>query len=80
MKAKKTIKTVFVENAEVEAEEVVVEKNIENSTVKASSVTVTGSKGSIRGGVTIARVRVETFQLGSPIGVKTRVEVGVDPK
>ncbi|ACM24025.1 MULTISPECIES: DUF342 domain-containing protein [Thermotoga] len=80
VKAKKTIKTVFVENAEVEAEEVVVEKNIENSTVKASSVTVTGSKGSIRGGVTIARVRVETFQLGSPIGVKTRVEVGVDPE
>ncbi|MCD6552087.1 FapA family protein [Thermotoga sp.] len=80
VKAKKTIKTVFIESAEVEAEEVAVEKNIENSTVKAHSVTVTGSKGSIRGGVTIARVKVETFQLGSPIGIKTRVEVGVDPE
>ncbi|AIY87560.1 MULTISPECIES: DUF342 domain-containing protein [unclassified Thermotoga] len=80
VKAKKTVKAVFVENAEVEAEEVQVEKNIENSTVKAINVVVSGKGGSIRGGITIARVKVETCFLGSPIGVKTRIEVGVDPE
>ncbi|ABQ46223.1 protein of unknown function DUF342 [Thermotoga petrophila RKU-1] len=80
VKAKKTVKAVFIENAEVEAEEVQVEKSIENSTVKAINVTVPGKGGSIRGGITIARVKVETYFLGSPIGVKTRVEVGIDPE
>lgn len=56
------------------------EKSIENSTVKAINVTVPGKGGSIRGGITIARVKVETYFLGSPIGVKTRVEVGIDPE
>lgn len=61
VKAKKTVKAVFIENAEVEAEEVQVEKSIENSTVKAINVTVPGKGGSIRGGITIARVKVETY-------------------
>jgi len=80
VKAKKTVKVVFIENAEVEAEEVQVEKSIENSTVKAIDVAVFGKGGSIRGGITIAQVKVETYFLGSPIGVKTRIEVGVDPE
>ncbi|PLV59435.1 DUF342 domain-containing protein [Thermotoga sp. KOL6] len=79
LKAKKTVKAAFIESAEVEAEEIVVEKSIENSLIKAHTVMVTGSKGSIRGGTTIARVKIETYQLGSPIGIKTQVEVGVDP-
>jgi len=80
VKAKGVLKSVFVENAEVEAGEIVVERLIENSTVRSeSSVILSGNKGSIRGGLILARMKVEAWQIGSPLGVKTRVEVGTDP-
>jgi len=79
IKARKNVKAYFLENVEVEAGlDVIVDRSIENSKVKAGrSVEVT--RGIIVGGVITAGYSVIASEIGSSLGVSTRVEVGVDP-
>ncbi len=82
IRAKEDIKAKFMENAHVEAgNNVEVEGPITNSVVKArNSVIATGRKGVIVGGMITATVSVEAEEIGSSLGVKTILEIGIDPE
>ncbi len=82
IRAKEDVKAKFLENAHVEAgHNVEVEGPITNSVVKArNSVIVTGKKGIIVGGMITATVSVEAEEIGSNLGVKTLLEIGIDPE
>lgn len=82
IRAKQDVRAKFLENAHVEADNVVeVEGPITNSNVKAKEkVLLKGKKGVLVGGVTMASKIVEAEEIGSPLGVRTVVEIGIDPE
>ncbi|MCD6442654.1 MAG: DUF342 domain-containing protein [Thermotogae bacterium] len=71
----------FIENAEINARnDVIIERSVINSTIKAGrDVIVLGKPGEIVGGTISATRRIIANVIGSPLSVKTRVEVGIDP-
>lgn len=79
IKAKKSVRAYFLENIEVEAGlDVIVDRSIENSKIKAGrNVEVT--RGIIIGGMISAGYSVVANEIGSNLGISTRIEVGIDP-
>lgn len=74
----------FIEHARVEAENcIVVEEVVKQSELTAINQVVVGKEGSkkghIIGGVTRATLLVQVAVAGSPAGIDTRIEVGVNP-
>jgi len=82
VKAKEEVRAKFVENAIVEAgKAVIAEGPITNSQIKAGEkVIARGNKGVIVGGTISAGFYVEAEEIGSELGVKTHIEVGVEPE
>ncbi len=82
VKAKEDVMAKFLENAIIEAgRSVVVNGPITNSQVRAGlEVRATGNKGIIVGGSIVAGFTVEAEEIGSPLGVKTVIEIGFDPQ
>lgn len=82
VKAKEEVTAKFVENAIVEAgKNVIVDGPITNSQIKAGeSVIARGNKGVIVGGSISAGFYVEAEEIGSELGVGTRIEVGMEPE
>ncbi|WGS65253.1 DUF342 domain-containing protein [Marinitoga aeolica] len=72
----------FAENAILEAEEAIsIDKSMINCKVlSAKEVILDGYNSKIVGGKIKALKKVEAYYIGSPMGVNTEVEVGVDPK
>lgn len=81
IQAKGTLQAKVIENANVEVEgDVIVERAILHSKVAAKgNVVVRGTPGTIIGGVTKASDIVWARTLGSHMGTRTEVVVGVDP-
>ncbi len=81
LKAKGDIFLKFAEQATLEAGgSVVADEAIVNCKVMAKgSVIAKGKKGSLVGGEVFASDSVEVMNLGSELGIKTYVEVGIDP-
>ncbi len=81
IKAGKDVIAKFLESAHVEAgRDVEVDGPITNSVVKAKNkVLSSGKKGVIVGGMVLAGKEVEAEDIGSQIGVRTVIEIGVDP-
>lgn len=74
----------FIENAWIEAGNcIAVDSEVKRSALTAvNQVTVgkkNGKKGHIIGGLTRATLLVQTIVVGSPAGVPTKIEVGVNP-
>ena len=82
IRAGKSVKAKFLESAHVEAREnVEVEGPITNSVVKSGdSVKAVGRRGVIVGGMITALREISAEEIGSPIGVKTVLEIGFDPE
>ncbi|MCD6450101.1 MAG: DUF342 domain-containing protein [Thermotogaceae bacterium] len=82
IKAKQDVKAKFLENAHVEAGGTVeVDGPITNSNVKArEKVILKGRKGVLVGGITMTSNLVEAEEIGSPLGVRTHIEIGIDPE
>ncbi len=84
LQAAGTVSARFLENAVIEARDVVVQEQLVHSHVRAHhAVTVGGPsarKGQIMGGMVRARERIECLLLGSPSSPRTVVEVGLDPE
>ncbi|MEJ5229992.1 MAG: FapA family protein [Pseudothermotoga sp.] len=82
VKAKEDIIAKFLENAIMEAgQNVIVNGPITNSQIKAGvEVRATGNKGIIAGGMIVAGFAVEAEEIGSPLGIKTTIEIGFDPQ
>ncbi len=82
IKARKEISAKFLENAHVEAgEEVKVEGPITNSVVKAKKkISALGKRGVIVGGIVSSGKEIEAEEIGSELGVRTIVEIGIDPE
>ncbi|MFN3283585.1 MAG: DUF342 domain-containing protein [Pseudothermotoga sp.] len=82
VKAKEDIIARFLENAIVEAgRSVLVNGPITNSQIRAGiEVKAAGNKGVIAGGSIVAGFLVEAEEIGSPLGVKTLIEIGFDPQ
>ena len=72
----------FVENAKVHSKnDITIRDDIRNSIVSScSSIDVTGGKGRIIGGVVTAFRGINAHEIGSTVGVKTSIIVGVDPE
>ncbi|GAB6188447.1 FapA family protein [Marinitoga arctica] len=72
----------FAENAILEAEEgIYIDKSMINcKVVYSKEVILDGYNSKIVGGIIKALNKVEAYYIGSPIGVNTEIEVGVDPK
>ncbi len=81
IKAGKDVVAKFIENAHIEAgRDVEVNGPITNSVVKAKGMVKTsGKRGVVVGGLISVLKGMEVEELGSELGVKTIVEVGVDP-
>lgn len=82
VKAKEEVRAKFIENAVVEAgKEVVVDGPITNSQIKAGEkVIAKGNKGIMAGGTISAGYYVEAEEIGSELGVRTYIEVGMEPE
>lgn len=78
----KNIYAKFAENATLEAEEsIIIDKSIINCKINsAQEVILDGYNSRIVGGSIKALRKVEAYYIGSPMGVTTEIEVGVDPK
>ncbi|KLO21272.1 hypothetical protein X275_09895 [Marinitoga sp. 1197] len=78
----KNIIAKFAENAILEAEEKIqIDKAMINCKVlSAEEVILDGYNSRILGGHIKALNKVEAYYLGSPMGVSTEIDVGVDPK
>ena len=80
LKAKGSIVSKFIENAEVYTDGFVTAEAIFHSHVMAGTeVEVTGKKGYITGGRVTAFHNIRVKTIGSPMGAATIVEVGVNP-
>lgn len=82
VKAKEDVVAKFLENAIVEAgQSVIVNGPITNSQIKSAvEVKATGNKGMIAGGMIVAGFAVEAEEIGSPLGIRTTIEIGFDPQ
>jgi len=68
----------FIENSNCSAyEDVICDKAIMHSHIKAKKIHVTGSKGLIVGGNLQAEDEIEAASIGSPLAVKTTLIVGI---
>ena len=72
----------FIENARAHARgDIIIRDDIRNSTISTSStIEVTGGKGRIIGGSITAFKGVTANEIGSAAGVKTVINIGVDPE
>ncbi len=71
----------FLNSADVTAHEVVINGPILHSQVHAEDkITTTGSNGTIAGGKATARFLIDCNALGTEMGVRTDVEVGIAPE
>lgn len=74
------LQTKFIEQANVEVKGDIHSEAVLHSTVRCKgSVIVEGKKGMVSGGKVLAGVSVESKILGSHMGTKTDIEVGIDP-
>src|SRR5690606_20063866 len=82
VRAKRHVKCSFIQEANVFAgENIIVTQSIMHSHVRAgSTVSCTGSKGLIVGGVTQAGDRVVARMIGNSMSTATVIEVGVHPE
>ena len=82
IRARQDVKAKFLENAHVEAGRIVeVEGPITNSNIKAKEkVVLEGKRGILVGGVTMTSNIVEAEEIGSSLGVRTVIEIGIDPE
>lgn len=84
LKALGTVSAHFLENARVQAAQVVVQEQVVHCWISAAHTVVVGGtgarKGQIVGGVVRARELIECLLLGSPTGPHTQVVVGADPE
>ncbi len=82
IKAGRDVKAKFLESAHVEAgRDVEVDGPITNSIVKAKNkVLASGKKGVVVGGLTLVGREIEAEEIGSELGVKTEIEIGIDPE
>jgi len=82
VKSKGSIRAHYIESALIEADkDVIVNGSIINSSVKCkSSFQAIGRMGDIKGGVIEAGDEVIATRIGSEIGVKTEIMVGVHPE
>lgn len=79
LKSKGNIISKFLENADIQANGYVESESILYCNVTSGSeVKVTGKKGFIAGGRTVATSKVEVKNLGSNMGADTIIEVGMD--
>lgn len=80
--SEKNINLKFVENAEIEAEgSINISSSSVNSTLKAAEdIKLTGKPGELIGGVSIAGKVVDARVIGSEMHVRTRIEVGTNPR
>jgi hypothetical protein len=80
--SEKNINLKFSENAEIEAlGSINISSSSVNSTLKAAEdVKVIGKPGELIGGVSIAGKTVDARVIGSEMYVRTRIEVGTNPK
>lgn len=79
-----TLSARFIENAWIEAGDcITVESEVKRSMLTAVNQVIVGKKnakkGHIIGGITRATLLVQTIVAGSPAGVHTKIEVGVNP-
>lgn len=80
LKAKKNLSVKYAESITIEAENVFFEHNLLNCTVRANnSIVGQGRNSSIIGGDYVAGNLIECDEIGSDMGVKTTLEVGVNP-
>lgn len=83
LKAAGTVSAHFLENAWVQARDVVIHEQVFHSQVSASHAVIVGGqgarKGQIVGGLVRARELIECLLLGSPSGPHTQVVAGIDP-
>lgn len=80
IKAKKDVYVKYAESITIEAENLFFEHNLLNCTVRVTnSIVGKGRNSSIIGGEYIAANRIEADEIGSDMGVKTYLEVGVNP-
>ena len=72
----------FAENAILESEEsIYIDKSMINcKVIYSKEVVLDGYNSKIVGGTIKALNKVEAYYIGSPLGVNTEIEVGVDPK
>lgn len=80
-----TCSALFIENARVEAgDSIQVEKLVRQSDLSAANQVIVGrpgsGQGSIIGGSTRATLLVQAGIVGTPVGVKTHIMVGSNPK
>ena len=80
--SEKNVNLRFVENAEIEAlENITINGSAVNSILKAGeTLKVTGKPGELVGGKTIASKVVDARIIGSEMYVRTRIEVGANPR
>ncbi|MFN3692245.1 MAG: DUF342 domain-containing protein, partial [Fervidobacterium sp.] len=80
LKAKKDVYVKYAESITIEAEDVYFEHNLLNCIVRANnSIIGKGRNSSIIGGEYLAGNLIECDEIGSDMGVKTSLEVGVNP-
>jgi len=82
VKAKSGVKSRFLENVTVETDgDIEVAGPVTNSTLSTkTNVVVTSDRGVIAGGNIMAGLTVQAEEIGSPLGVRTRIEIGIDPE
>lgn len=75
-----SVQALFAEHAHIEAgNAILLERSARQCELVARNEVVVGTTGQIIGGLTQATFLVKTAVLGSPAGIKTVVQVGVDP-
>ncbi|MFW5991822.1 MAG: DUF342 domain-containing protein [Halanaerobiaceae bacterium] len=82
IKARGNVQVKFVENGIIKAEKSieVVDAVMHSKLTAGDSITVTGKKGLLVGGVTRARSNIEANLIGSSLATITKLEVGLDPE
>ncbi|AMW33126.1 hypothetical protein SAMN04488510_10581 [Fervidobacterium changbaicum] len=80
IKAKKNVHVKYAESVTIECENLYFESNLLNCMVRVTNAVIgQGRSSAIIGGECIASTRIEADELGSDFGVKTYLEVGVNP-
>jgi uncharacterized protein len=81
LEAGELITTNFISNATASARQVIVNGPIMHSEVYASErVVLSGKKGNISGGKVSAKYLIDCTSVGSEMGIRTDLEVGVSPE
>ncbi len=81
LRAQQNIMVKFIENCVVEASGDIISEAILHSSVKCkSNIIVQTGKGKIVGGNIVALKGIDALEVGSPMGTKTKIRIGVEPE